>query len=221
MSGYRRAVVGLIAAVGGPAIVTSVASATISPVLTLDQSSGTTAGTNPYQMGYDLKFNPSPRDWPKDLTTILPAGLLANASLAGGPCLTFSSPQSACQIPNGTATVGGSQLSAAQYLVQAPKASDVAGVALVIGGNRVDTGDLTLRTSPDVGLNLTFANLPPGNGLSELNVTLSNLRLPTNCPAPPADVTVKADSQDDSTNQTANAPLAVTGCGSLPYLPKL
>src|SRR5580692_3669037 len=70
------------------AVVAPAASASISPSVTLDQGAGTTAGTT-VALGMDVKFNPASGDSPKDLTVSLPPGLLSNASIDGGDCLTM------------------------------------------------------------------------------------------------------------------------------------
>ena len=62
------------------------ASATITPAATLTQTA-TVAGTNS-NVTLDLKFAPTGTDSPKDLTVTLPPGLLANAAIDGGACLT-------------------------------------------------------------------------------------------------------------------------------------
>jgi hypothetical protein len=107
--------------------------------------------------------------------------------------------------------------------VKAPTAADAAGAALVTGtgpGGTVEaTADITLRTTPDVGLDLSFGTLP--TGLSALNFTLTGLRVPTSCPAPAATVGASATSKQVSTVQTTTAPLPVAGCGALPYAPQL
>ena len=53
----------------------------------------------------------------------------------------------------------------------------------------------------------------------EISSTFDGLRYPATCPAGPHSVAVAADSYVDSTVRTAAAPLAVTGCASLPYSP--
>ena len=71
----RRMLVGLGAWIAMAALAPA-AWATISPTATLDQSHGTTAGST-VPLGMDLTFAPSLGDSPKDLTLVLPPGLLA------------------------------------------------------------------------------------------------------------------------------------------------
>ena len=114
------------------------ASATITPTLTVTPTN-TTAGTNPATVGFDAKFAPTTvptQDGVKDLTFSLPSGLIANANLAGGACLISTAPQAACQVGTGTVTENGTPgtpVTVSLYLVQAPKAGDAGGVAMVAG----------------------------------------------------------------------------------------
>jgi hypothetical protein len=197
------------------------ASAAITPTLTLDQTAGTTAGSSP-AIGFNASFAPSPStDGVKDVTFALPPGLLANEAINNGACLTSSSPSSACQVGSGTVTAGGMATPVTLYLVAPPKTTDVAGLALVSGtspATPVSTADVTLGAT---GLNVAFSGLPANLDISAMSVTFTNLRLPTSCPSPAANVTLTADSQGDSTAKTATAPLNVAGCSSLPYAPKL
>jgi len=191
------------------------------PALTLSQST-TTGGASPATVGFDTTFSPSAGDSPKDITFGLPPGLLANANLANGACLASSTPNQACQVGSGTLTTGGGPVQVSLYLVKAPSAGDVGGVALVQGsspsGPVLSTADVKLGSTPTSGLSVAFSNLP-NLAISEVNLSLNQLRLPTSCPSPPATVTVSADSYASATAQTAGAPLNVTGCTGLPYNP--
>lgn len=211
-----RALLGLLAAAAALVALPAVASASITPALTLTQSSGTTAGTSPATVGFNAKFSPSTGDSPKDITLALPSGLLANLDQDGGACLASSSTSAACQIGSGTVSAATGSVPATLYLVKAPASSDVAGVALSTAVGTL-TGAVTLQTSPTVVLDLSFTNIPR-LGITGLNISLSDLRLPTSCAA--ANVTLSADSYLSSTMESANAPLTVTGCAGLPYAPK-
>jgi hypothetical protein len=232
-------VVGLAAAAFAPA-----ASAAITPALTLDQSGGTAAGST-VPLGMNLSFSPSGSDSPKDLTFVLPAGLLADASINGGACLHTQTPTSACQVGSGTvsATVTEAGIGlvsvdgqVAMDLVAPPKPSDLAGVALVVtllgqSSQLGSPGEIAVRPATDpagFGLNIAFANLPDTYtelGLTvpiqvtKINTTLGGVRMPSTCPATPANVTVTTDSYSDPTPHTASAPLEVTGCSALPFTP--
>ncbi len=215
----RRALVGAVIASAVLAL-PAVASASISPVgLSLTEPTGTTAGTSPATVGFDATFSSSPTDSPKDITLALPSGLLANADQAGGACLLSSTPNSSCLVGSGTMTAVGNPTPVSLYLVKAPSAGDVAGIALVQAGATLNTADVTLRSTPTTGLNIAFSNLPDDD-ITELSLSFTTLRLPTSCPSPAATVTMTADSFQSAT-QTATAPLNVTGCTGLPYAPVL
>jgi hypothetical protein len=221
-------VVGLAAAAFAPA-----AWASITPALTLDQSGGTTAGST-VPLGMNLSFSPSSGDSPKDLTFVLPGGLLANASINHGACLHTQTPTAACEVGSGTVTAVGLDLvpvtgQVALDLVAPPKPGDLAGVALLVTllGQTTQLGspgEIAVRPPSDpagFGLNIAFANLPNtytelGQAVpiqvTQIDTTLSGVRMPASCPATPANVTVTADSYADPTRHTASAPLHVTGC---------
>jgi hypothetical protein len=211
----RRALIGLATAAAAFAL-PAVASATITPALTLNQAT-TTAGTTPATMGFDAAFNPSAGDSVKDVTFQLAPGLLANANINGGACLIATSPTANCQVGTGTLTTGLGPVSVTEYLVAAPSGSGGAGGVEVVN-NATQTALATgVVTATPTALDVAFTNLSPG--ISEMNFTLTDLRLPTSCPATPQNVTITADSQGDSTSKTASAPLNVTGCSGLPYNP--
>jgi hypothetical protein len=212
----RRALLGLVAAIAGLAALPTSALASITPALTLNQTAGTTAGSSP-AVGFNATFSPTPGDSVKDLTLGLPPGLLANEAIDGGACLATSAPQSGCLVGSGTVTTGLGSAAATLYLVAPPKPTDVAGLLLGVGGTAAGTADVTLGAG---GLSVVFSNLPDLS-ISGMNVSITDLRLPTSCPSPAANVTLSADSYMDPTVQSATAPLNVTGCSGLPYAPNL
>ena len=111
----RRALVGLVA-VAAVLALPAAASAAITPALTVDPDQ-TTAGTSPATVGSDATFTGRLR--PNDVSFSLPAGLLANATQAGGACLISSAPPAACQVGSGTVTAGGTpNLPVSLYLVR-------------------------------------------------------------------------------------------------------
>ncbi len=216
------------------------ASASLAPVLTLDQSAGDTAGSTT-NLGVDITLSPTTGDTVKDLTLQLPAGLLADAAVDGGACLTSPAPQAACQVGTGTVTatslmLGDGNVAAALPatfdLVAPPGAGDLAGLALLLLGQPLGApAAVTVRPSGDpagVGLDIGFAGIPDtftalGTTLSisvqSIQATFDGLRYPDSCPATPAQVTVSADSYAAAAVASAGAPLVVTGCGALPYEP--
>jgi hypothetical protein len=232
----RRVLTGL--AVGLTAVVLApAASASVTPALTLDQSGGTAAGST-VPLGMSFNFSPSAGDTPKDLTISLPPGLLANASINHGSCLITDKPIAACQVGSGTVTataLGGLLPVTGQValdLVAPPKPGDLAGVALLVTllgqtSQLGSPGEIVVRPVTDpagFGLNLTFADVPNTYDSMPIQVqsmssTLSGVRMPTSCPATPANVTVTTDSYSDPTPHTASAPLQVTGCSALPFTP--
>jgi uncharacterized membrane protein YgcG len=238
---WKRDVLSGLAVALASVVLPSAAAATITPTLTLTQS-GTAAGSKA-NVGLDIKFAPTGSDSPKDLTVKLPAGLLANAAIDGGACLTTTTQTSACQVGTGTATaspivlgipVGSLSIPVNFYLVPPPHAGDLAGVQAIANVLGVTSAlgapaDVTVRPSSDpagVGLNESFSNLPNTfNGLpiavDELNSTFTGLRLPASCPATPAAVAISGDSYGDATTRSAPpAPLHVTACAALPFAPK-
>ena len=218
----RVAFAGLLAAAVA-AIFPAVSAATITPRLALNQSAGTTAGSSP-ATGFDVNFTPLSGvgggalgevggDSVRNLSISLPDGFLINLAADGGACVVASTPRPSCQIGSGVIN-GPAGRAVSMYLLAAPKPSDIAGVEMTIEGGPTVVGELTLGTSPEIGLDLSFSNLAPG--ITELQFTLNGPRLPTACT--PASVTVGAQSWQGSSG-IATAPLTVTGCGSLPYSP--
>ncbi|HEY4826210.1 MAG TPA: hypothetical protein VIH85_05560 [Solirubrobacteraceae bacterium] len=213
----RRALLGLLSAVAAFAVLPGTALADFTPALSLDQTAGTTAGSSP-ATGFNATFNSTSGDSVKDVTFALPPGLLANANINGGACLIATTASSACQI--GTGSLNAGAIPVTEYLVAAPSGSGAAGGVEVVNngtGTALTTAAVSLTAT---GLDVAFTNLSAG--ISEMNFTLTDLRLPTSCPTPPANVTITADSQQaPSTSTTATAPLNVTGCASLTYAPAL
>jgi hypothetical protein len=180
--------------------------------LSLDQSAGTTAGSSP-AIGFDEKFG---GDAVKTVSLVLPPGLLANESIAGGGCLRSSSPNPACQVGSGTVGLaGGGSQSFAVDLVKPPNPADVAGLTSALGTTPITTSDVTLGAN---GAATVVSNLAAG--IAETNFTFTDLRLPSSCPSPAANVTMTAVSQSGVSVATT-APLTITGCSGLPYAPTL
>ncbi|HET6865938.1 MAG TPA: hypothetical protein VFH80_08450 [Solirubrobacteraceae bacterium] len=224
------------------------ASASTSASVTLDQSAGNTAGSSA-DLGLDLKFTNSGTDSPRDLTIILPPGLLANASIDGGACLRARNVTgAACKVGTGTVTATPDLIGILNvplpvsvpvsfYLVPPPAAGDLAGLAVIGLGEQLGaTGAIDVRPSGDpagVGvtislllpnqLPLSLSGLPTVNltqiSLDEIKSTFNALRYPATCPRNAASLKVDVDSYADSVTRSAAAPLHVTGCNALPYAP--
>src|SRR5271163_1078435 len=96
----RSALIGPLI-VAATAIFAPVASATISPGLTLEQGGGTTAGSS-VATGFDINSHATIADSLETLTVGLPAGLLVNLNQNGGSCLASAAPTPLCEIARGT-----------------------------------------------------------------------------------------------------------------------
>lgn len=213
-----RAVLGGAVASALIAAAPAVASADVSS-LTVSPSS-VTAGSTTTSLTLSYSFSAPV----SSLTTEFPPGLLADGSIDGGACLTTTAtvgsttlPPAPCQIGSGSANSGAILVSV--YLVKGPSPTDFAGLDLVTAGTNAAVGDVTFRpaTDPDrVGLNVSFSSATP-LPLTNLTVTLTHQRMPTSCPLTPANVIAAANSQ----STPATAPLAVTGCSSLPFAPSV
>jgi hypothetical protein len=240
---WQRALVSL-GAVAGMAALPPAAWASIgTPSLTLTPSSATAASTA--NLGTDIKFSPSGGDSVKNLTLQLPPGLIANASVDGGACLTATAPIPACVVGTGTVTatentlLGVSLSLPAQFtLVAPPAAGDLAGLQVSVRDPTTNQytplgapAAVFLRGAGDpagLGLDIAFTDIPdtyPVLGVStsisvtEINGTFDGLRFPASCPATPANLSVSGSSYADAAVRTAGAPLTVTGCSSLPFSP--
>jgi hypothetical protein len=215
--------------------------ASATPTLSLDQSAGTAAGSTT-NLGMDLTFADSLGDSPDVMTINLPPGLLANADIDGGACLTTTDlTDTNCQVGTGTVTANALDLVPVPLpvtfdLVPPPAAGDLAGLAVNFdNGTQIgDTADIKVRPSGDpdgVGISLDFVlpnsiagtSITPGAPIqiTQIDSTFDGLRYPTTCPSTPARVSVSVNSYDSSTSQSVSAPLSVTGCSALPYAPKL
>ena len=230
--GVRRTVLFGVLVVAAMARVVPDAWASVSPTMSLDQSAGMMAGSLA-NLGVDLKFAPTMGDSPDDLTLNLPPGLLANASIDGGACLTVADlNDNACQVGNGTVTAdayGTIPITTPVTfdLVPPPQAGDLAGLAVNSNGTQIgSTGDVRVRPSGDsAGVGITIHFVLPNMlfgvpiAIAEINSTFDGLRYPTTCPSTPESLNVAVNSYSDTTVHTVTAPLPVTGCSSLAYSP--
>jgi uncharacterized membrane protein YgcG len=176
--------------------------ATITPSLALSPASGVAASTQ--NLGTDITFSYSTSgDTVKDMTLALPAGLLANASIDGGKCISSTTLSAACQVGTGSITATATVLNLlgiqvpvtetlpAEFdLVAPPHAGDLAGLQ-VLASNPTDPGpgyqplgtpaDVTVRSS-DAGLDIAFTGLPNtyplnvfGLGLGTVPISVSTI----------------------------------------------
>lgn len=239
----QRAKVGAIALVSLAALAVGAGSASASvavPSFNLNPST-TQAGSNP-DLGVSATFAPTSGDDPKSVTLSLAAGLLANPTVPA-TCseaqLQSNSCPSTSQVGSGTVTgtahdlLGTSLNAPAKEYVVAPQSGEAGRVGMVATtpfGNIVSEGPVIVRTSPDVGANVTFDNLPKQVGGVAVTVTGVQLTLngtvngkaftrnPTSCGT--ATTTLKVVAYDGSSTSSTSA-FTPAGCSSLPYAPKL
>jgi hypothetical protein len=215
---WRR---GLLALAGAAAIAVAVPAVASADSLTLNPSSVPAASTST-----NVEFKYSFTSGTKNLTTELPPGLLANANIGSpaGICLLTkaspggSPPPASCAVTT-VGTVDGS-VPAQAFLVEAPSTGDIAGLDLAVnfGSGFVNAAiaDITVRPASDpdgVGLNFAFKNM--STAVNAVDLTFTDLRMPTSCPSTPANVINTSDAG------TFNTPISVTGCSSLGYTPTL
>jgi hypothetical protein len=240
MSGTKRRTAVLSAlVVGAVALLAPSAQASITPTLTLDQSAGTQAGGTE-NLGMDLTFGPANpvvvSDSPDVMTINLPPGLLANASIDNGACLTTTDlSDTNCQVGTGSVTAYPLGLlvpltvDVTFDLVPPPAPGDLAGLAVNMNDQQIgSTAGIKVRPSGDpdgVGITIDFVLPNSLDGapidITEIDSTFDGLRYPTSCPATPANVGVSVDSYSDPTVHNLSQPLHVTGCSKLAYAPKL
>jgi hypothetical protein len=224
----------ILVALTGVLALAPAASAAITPTMSVTTATPAIAGSTS-SLGLDLKFAPSGNDSPDAVTINLPPGVLADAALDGGACLTSTDiTDPTCQIGSGTVSAVALGLVPITtpvnfYLVPPPAAGDLAGLAVAdTTGDQIGATDgIVIRPSGDpdgvgVTLDLTLPNsLGVPISITEINSTFTGIRFPATCPATPANITMSANSYDAaSTTQSATAPLPVAGCASLPYSPQ-
>jgi hypothetical protein len=235
----QRVVAGIIILVAMAALAPA-ASASVTASVSVTSRTPVAAGSNG-SLGLDLKFTPSSTagvytDSPDDLTLNLPPGVLANASVDGGNCLTTADTTgTTCQIGSGTVTAYASGAVPIPtpvdfYLVPPPAAGDLAGLEVTTTqGDQVGSVNaIVIRPSGSadgvgVTLDLTLPNSLDGSpiDITEIDSTFTGIRFPTTCPSTPANVTLSTNSYSaPSTTVTAATPLPVSGCSALPYDPQ-
>ena len=134
------------------------------------------------------------------------------------------------------ASAGALKLSSAikLYLV-VPQAGEVGRLGMVSStpfGRIVAQGSITIRTEPDVGAEITFANLPQQVGgvaitLTGVDLTLNGTvdgkpftRNPTSC-APATTSLVVTSYGDPTSSVAATSSFTPSACASLPFAPRL
>jgi hypothetical protein len=214
----RTALTGLLVA-AVIAISPALAQAVLTPTLTLEQGAGTTAGTSP-ATGFNINFNPRLGiDSVKNLTIAFPPGFLLNLGMNSGECVTASAPNPLCVLGTGTInSTRGTATPVTLYLVAPPALADVAGIAFVIQGGATITGPVSPSPTDPAAWTVSFLGFPIG--IEEMQFTLAGPRLPTTCGASRT-VSIQTLSYELNSTASASAPLAVTGCNTLPYAPKV
>src|SRR5438270_11434264 len=98
---FIRSALAVLAATIVAAVVPGAATAGMVPVLTLDQSAGTTAASVP-STGLRLHFKPFGGDSVKDVAIAFPPCFILDVRAEGGLCLTSSTAHPRCRLAAGT-----------------------------------------------------------------------------------------------------------------------
>jgi hypothetical protein len=237
------------ATIAGLLTLAAAADASITPSVKLNQSTGTAAGSTTnlgLDLTFADSGTDSPHNLTINLPAGLLANASING---GSCLKTAITSGSACQVGSGTVTATADPIPplvnlpvpvsvpVSFYLVPPPAPGDLAGLAVEGLGEQIgQTGDIRVRPTGDPnGVGVTIKLVLPDQlpltlpiigevptafiSLTEINSTFDRLRYPATCPASQARLSVSADSYSDPSVHTATAPLAVTGCSSLPYSP--
>ena len=172
---------------------------------------------------------------PSQVTVTLQPGVLASVSANPG-CVT-GAPQhtAACQIGSGSAasTLPTLAIPLTAYLVPPPTNADLVGIDLVTGipnGPVTHAGAQLVQTAGggvSTVLSLDLSSLGAAAGaLSQMSLTINGTlggkpftRMPTNCSPGSSTITIAYASKTETS--TASPDFAPTGCGALPFAPKL
>jgi hypothetical protein len=207
------------------------------------QTGGVSGNPGP-SLTIDAQFTTPNGDSPKDVKLSLPPGVLANPT-AVPLCSTAMFTRGACpsssQIGSGsitgTAPSFGLTLSLPTYAyLTQPTGPEPARIGLIVYffGFPVETqsAPIAIRTSPTVGIDIPLSSLP--NQLDGIPVVINGMHLtiagavngktftrnPTSCST--ATTTATVDSYAAPTTAlTKQSSFTPTGCGTLPYSPKL
>jgi hypothetical protein len=235
-----------VAAIAGAAALAVPAGAAISVPSFTQTPSTTQAGASP-DLVSDITLAPTATDDVKEVTLSLAPGLLANPTVAPA-CTEADLEADACQATSqiGTGTVtatvpgllGSTTVdSPAKLYNVVPRAGEAGRVGMVTaaaGGlaRFATSGPVALRTTPDVGADIAFKDLPRKLGSTEMQVTRLQLtvkgtvngkpftRNPTSCA--PATTKLRVVSYEATESPvTAESTFTPTGCATLPFAPKL
>jgi hypothetical protein len=238
-SSKRTLVVGAFAAaLASTAIGAAQADAAITVASFTLTPSTTQAGANP-DITVAATFAPGSGDDPQSVTMSLASGLLANPTVPAA-CTASELQSNTCpsgsEIGTGTVsgTVSGLPTSApvTLYLLQ-PQSDELGRIGMVVStllGTTTSQASVTLRTTPDVGANVTFTDLP--NTVAGAPVTVTGISLtldgtvggkaftrnPTSCQ--PASTGFAVTSYQGDT-ASASSSFTPSGCAALPFSPHL
>jgi hypothetical protein len=170
---------------------------------------------------------------PSSVIIRLAPGVLASPS-ANPSCLRQAQHSTSCQIGTGSVTITpGLPLSVTAYLVPPPNRADVVGIDVVPaapGAPVTHAGAQLVQTvTGDVQtvLELRLTSLGPlANLVTAMSLTVNGTldgkpfnRMPTNCSPGRSSLTVAYTQRTETVN--ASPDFAPTGCGGLPYSPRL
>jgi hypothetical protein len=206
------------------------------------QPSTTAAGAHP-KLTIDLSFGQSPAtDDLKDLTVVLPQGLVGNPK-AAEKCSQASFQADTCPAGSkiGTTTVtaiptilvdGPPQDSPGDVYNLAPTGTEPGRLGVIVRPTLPGAPKIFLQSAATIGadtnygLKTTFTDVPRTAGAVDIRITRQVLTIdhpsfltnPTGCG--PATMTVAATSYDDAANPaSATASFTPTACDALPYAP--
>jgi hypothetical protein len=221
----RTALIGLLAAAAA-AIMPAVAIATVTPSLAITQGNGAPAGSSTAVV-LDATFVNTHADAPKAITVTFPTGFLLNLGQNEGKCLASSAPSPSCSLGYiKVSAAGGEQTVSDLYLVTPPTIGDVAGIALD-NGVTTEIAPVKLLTAPADELKVEFPAFPTkdaentdNGGIVAAEVKLDSPRMPTACGAA-LFFNLTATTFSTGSSVSADVPLEVTGCSTLPYAPTI
>jgi hypothetical protein len=230
---------GLQARSGLLALTAAVALCLVAPGLASAQSQSFSVGGGPFPAGGDpdytttINFDTS-AGAPQSAIVSTTPGVLA--SLAANPsCVQSTQYTAACQISTNpsSATVGGVPVPVTAYLVPPnDKANDAAGIDILTSppsptGPTHAEVQLRQTSSGNVQSVLNIDVSGSGGAVTSTSLTVRGMlngqpfnHMPSNCSPGPSSLTVNYANGTSETTP-ASPDFTITGCGSLPYAPKL